>query len=88
MPCQSDYDTSDILQEANEATRAACDLRTILRRGGKESDLCQETKNWIAKHDKADAARRALKKSVEEHERQRSRVLSKLSLDDRHILGL
>ena len=55
---------------------------------GKESDLCQETKNWIAKHDKADAARRALKKSVEEHERQRSRVLSKLSLDDRHILGL
>jgi hypothetical protein len=90
MPCQSDsYDIpSEYIREANEATRAACDLRTVLRRGGKESDLCQETKNWIAKHDKADAERKTEEEATGERERQRRKALDKLSLDERRVLGL
>jgi hypothetical protein len=37
--------------EAREATRAACDMRTILRRAGLEIELTEDTKKWIAAHD-------------------------------------
>lgn len=91
MPCRcEDYsgDDSHYEKEANAATRAACDLRTILRRGGKEEDLTQETRKWIAKHDKWDAKRIAEENARGEREKVKKRALNKLTLDERRVLGL
>jgi len=90
MPCQSDpFDgLHEAHQEATAATRAACDLRTILRRGGKEIDLTAETLAWIAKHDKADKERIKEEEENGIRERTKRRALDKLTLDERRVLGL
>lgn len=100
MPCQtywpSDRDEhsgnvfaiNQIKQIADAATRAACDLRTILRRGGNEYDLCQETREWIKQHDEEERVRIAQEEARGERERVRREALNKLTLDERRALGL
>lgn len=73
---------------ADAATRAACDLRTILRRGGKESDLTPETRRWIAKHDDEDAKRIAKENAEGLRQRVKQQALDKLSMEERRVLGL
>jgi hypothetical protein len=89
MPCES-YGMSDSHWKpaADAATRAACDLRTILRRGGTEADLCVSTREWIAQHDKEDAERKRVEERTNERERRRRAALDKLTLDERRVLGL
>lgn len=92
MPCNCEgaerEENSKLRRLANAATRAACDLRTILRRGGTEADLCEETRLWIARHDDWD--RRRIEQEQAEGIRQRTKeaALAKLTLDERRVLGL
>ena len=90
MPCRCDYmdNESAYRDEADAATRAACDLRTILRRGGKESDLTPETRKWIKKHDVADTTRIKEETASGERQRVKQRALNKLSLEERRALNL
>lgn len=75
-------------QAADAATRAACDMRTILRRNKLESELTAETRKWIAKHDAEDARRIREETEQKIRENTRLRALDKLTLDERRVLGL
>jgi hypothetical protein len=89
MPCQSHGESDHGWQEsADAATRAACDLRTILRRGGTEADLCVSTREWITQHDKEDAERKREEEATNKRERRKRAALDKLTLDERRVLGL
>jgi hypothetical protein len=91
MPChdsQTETDREEAQERADAATRAACDLRTILRRGGTEQDLTVVTREWIARHDAWDAKRIKIEEASGERERVRQQALNKLNLDERRALGL
>lgn len=91
MPCQCDYDGDDVrrMKElADAATRAACDMRTILRRVKLEHELTRETRDWIKQHDEEDAARIADEKASGIRESKRLKALAKLNLEERRVLGL
>mgnify|MGYP001589901379 CR=1 FL=1 len=92
MPCSCEgaetQQIDDLTRNLNQATRAACDLRTILRRGGTEEDLAPETRAWIAQHDDWDRRRIAQEKASGERKKARAAALDKLNLDERRILGL
>ena len=100
MPCQCDYpassyDAPGLRKSADAATRAACDMRTILRRLGKENELTVETRQWIKKHDTADAKRIAgeeasgLRQKVKDTAlTKRQAFLDTLTLEERRVLGL
>lgn len=91
MPCRCEDDGLDIIRlrdEANAATRAACDLRTILRRGGSERDLCSETRKWIKRHDEWDERRIAEENAAGQRQKVKQAALDKLTLDERRALGL
>lgn len=92
MPCGCDgYKEADAQERqelANLATRAACDMRTILRRHNLLKELTLETRRWIARHDKEDADRIAIENAAGIREEARKRGLRKLSLEERRALGL
>lgn len=99
MPCRSDFGEpsyydgnynrdASIRLALDAATRAACDLRTILRRGGTEKDLCEDTRTWIKQHDAWDRRRIKQEEEAGIRERARQAALAKLNLDDRRVLGL
>jgi hypothetical protein len=92
MPCDckgmESFTEDKLRKELTAVTRVACDLRTILRRGGNESDLCPETRAWIAEHDAWDAERIAQEQARGERQRVKQAALDKLSLDERRVLGL
>ena len=93
MPCRNDYphdgcEDSGLRRELDRATRAGCDMRTIIRRAGLENQLTVETRKWIKEHDDADARRIAEKKEKEYRKQAKQRALDKLSLEERRILGL
>ena len=73
---------------ANAATRAACDMRTVLRRNGLEPDLCDETRAWIAQHDAEDALRIEIEAASGYRDAFRKKAIAKLSLEERRVLGL
>ena len=90
MPCHVDYcDDSNKYEElANKATRAACDMRTILRRNDLEKELTSEAREWIAGHDKADEKRIKEETAKGFRELARLAAMAKLNLEDRRVLGL
>lgn len=90
MPCrcESDYTQTDLIRAADAATRAACDMRTILRRMNKEGELTVETRRWIKQHDAEDAKRIAEENAKGIRERTRQTALDKLTLEERRVLGL
>ena len=92
MPCRCDgCDTdgdAELRREADKATRAACDMRTILRRHGLEFELTVETRQWISQHDAADERRIAEENASGERARVKQAALDKLSLEERRVLGL
>jgi hypothetical protein len=93
MPCRDDYPVGScedpgLRQSADQATRAACDMRTILRRHNLEHELCTETRKWIAKHDEADRIRIEAENAAGIREATKRRGLAKLSIDERRALGL
>ena len=91
MPCHyDDFGASDRekARALDELTRVACDMRTILRRHGLESELCAETLSWIAQHDAADAKRIAIEAQNGIRDATRQTALSKLTMEERRVLGL
>jgi hypothetical protein len=96
MPCRDEWQEKDYIEQRtktfmaklNAATRAACDMRTILRRHSLEDELCEETRKWIEKHDTWDKKR--IKKEDAQNIRQelKKKALGKLSMDERRVLGL
>ena len=96
MPCRCDdwdstvnaSEASFYKLEANASTRAACDMRTIIRRHGLENKLTVETRQWIAKHDAADAKRIAEENAAGIRQKVKQQALDKLTLEERRVLGL
>ena len=92
MPCRCDYDVDDgasiLKREADKATRAACDMRTILRRNNLEGELTKETRGWIRQHDAEDAKRIAEENAKGIRQRTKQNALDKLTLEERRVLGL
>ena len=94
MPCGDGgpeprgYLDIDRSESAARATRAACDMRTVIRSLGAEHMLCSETLEWISDHDREDAARIALAQEQVLRERAKASGLRKLSLEERRALGL
>ena len=103
MPCSCEMysgegyaiERDECKKRADAATRAACDLRTILRRGGTEADLTEETRKWVARHDKADARRVREERAKGEREGKRrrakrkyDRLMRSMTLEERRVLGL
>jgi hypothetical protein len=94
MPCrcEEDYEAPRVTQArldaADKATRAACDMRTIIRRHNLEGELTGETRKWIAKHDAEDAARIKAENAAGIRQAARQRGLDKLTLEERRALGL
>ena len=98
MPCSDVHDSCPSAEaeanlhyckkKLNLVTRVACDLRTILRRSGKESDLTEESKSWIAEHDEWDRKRVEQETANGIREETKRRALKKLNLDERRALGL
>ena len=75
---------------ADKATRAACDMRTIIRKYGPqlETELTVETREWIKKHDEEDAKRIAKENAEGLRQRVRQKAMDKLTLEERRVLGL
>jgi len=91
MPCDCggyEDDDNELLKKADAATRAACDMRTILRRFGLEEELTKETRAWIKQHDDADAKRIKQENASGLRDKTRLRALDKLTLEERRVLGL
>ena len=92
MPCRCDgyeeMESAAQREAAHRATRVACDMRTILRRHNLLQELTEETRKWIAQHDREDAKRIAEEDARGERERTKQRALKKLSLEERRVLGL
>lgn len=94
MPCRCDgyeeMDRQERQDAADKATRAACDMRTIIRRFAPslENELTKETRRWIRGHDAADVKRIAEENAAGIREATRRRALDKLSLEERRVLGL
>ena len=91
MPCG--VYSNDEIYRMNDAAlvsarRAACDMRTVLRRHGLEHELCKETVKWIREHDAEDAMRIELEQREGLRKRQRQAALDKLTMDERRMLGL
>ena len=82
-------------RSADKATRAGCDMRTILRRHALENELTVETREWIAQHDKEDARRIAQEIAAGERavakanaKRKYSILMKSMTLEERRVLGL
>ena len=93
MPCRCDYmetpnEDQGLRREVDKATRAACDMRTILRRHNLLGELTQETLKWVHQHDKEDEKRIAEENAKGIREAARKRGLDKLTLEERRALGL
>jgi hypothetical protein len=88
MPCQCEDYGDTRWDEADKATRAACDMRTILRQFKLESRLTLETRIWIAKHDREDAKRISEENAAGIRERVKQKAMDKLTLEERRVLGL
>ena len=91
MPCQyytPEEELSIANRELTKLTRICCDMRHALRRHKLEHELCQETLDWIAQHDKEDAERIERERMNGIREAKKQRALNKLTMDERRMLGL
>ncbi len=97
MPCRCDdwepstntlSEVNHYKAEADSSTRAACDMRTIIRRHKLENQLTTETLNWIVKHDAADAERIEKENAAGIRQKVKQQALDKLTLEERRVLGL
>lgn len=100
MPCQDiDYGSYDRQQSEalNKATKAACELTETLRGVGNSDynssnyfirDLSKETRLWIKEHDEMDRRRLKQEKENKSKKKLKKKALSKLSKEERKVLGL
>ena len=92
MPCSCEgYEEDDRrreVQKLHTVTKAACDMRTILRKHHLEDELAPGTRHWIAKHDAWDERRIAEEAASGKRAEAKQKALDKLTVDDRRVLGL
>jgi hypothetical protein len=91
MPCHDprNFETEhERRYELDKVTRAACDMRTILRRHNLLGEVTSETLAWVAQHDMVDAIRIAEEEGRGEREQMKRNALAKLNVDERRVLGL
>ncbi len=81
-------DNPEMKKRLDKATRAACDMRTILRRFDLEKHLADETREWIKGHDEADRKRIAQRQEKIWREEQRKIALNNLTEADKIVLGM
>ena len=90
MPC-SDYSEADVIHDLSGQVKAltqiACELAAKLP-AYTRAYLSKETLDWLAKHAKEDAARKARERSEASDERKRQAALSKLTAEERRLLGV
>ena len=92
-PCyQDDPETIQRLRDTKArldwVTRAACDMRTILRRNNLEQHLTAESRRWITEHDAEDARRIEVETKARIRQATKRRALAKLSDEEKVLLGL
>ncbi len=97
MPCRT-YDSDEqehqvtrtrILNDADRATRAACEMRTLIRnRTNLENELSAETRQWISEHDAADALRLRRENEAAVQAAKKQDALNKLTVEERRMFGL
>jgi hypothetical protein len=92
-PCyQDDPETIQKLRNTKArldwVTRAACDMRTVLRRNNLERELTTESRGWIVEHDAEDARRVEAETKAKIRQATKRRALAKLSDEERVLLGL
>jgi hypothetical protein len=65
-------------------------MRTVIRKYAPSliDELTDETLRWIQKHDNADAKRIKEEEAVGIREKTRKQAMSKLTLEERRVLGL
>lgn len=85
MPCTCDEYLIQFMKSHADSTRAACDLLTVLRRGGDESEVSNETRHWIAEHD-FENDNNFEKEQIDVEQLLPESVLDKLSQDERLAL--
>lgn len=85
-----DYERTELIAKANAATRAACDMRTVIRKMDPSLiyDLTKETREWIKQHDIEDAKRIKEEDAAGIRQKIKQQALDKLSLEERRVLGL
>jgi hypothetical protein len=101
MPCQSydtnwaddsnDRDVRRLKKETDKLARIACRALEELERNGIEDMLLlkdDETREWWAKHKEADRKARAIIEERERLERVKQEALSKLSQEEKEVLGI
>jgi len=90
MPCECDPAQAyeELKELADAATRAACDMGTIIRNRKLLGELTPETRAWIRAHDAADAKRMAEETENELRMKTKEVALSKLTAAERRSLGL
>lgn len=101
MPCQS-YDSSwdsgsddrkirELKKQADKLARIACKALATLEENQLEDLLLlkdDETREWWAKHKEDDRKAQEAKEARERRERTKAEALSKLSAEEKEVLGL
>lgn len=99
MPCRCD-DYPETIQpqnnqaekwlrkQADNATFAACEMRTVLRNNNLENKLSPRTLAWIKRHDEEDAKREREKRTEQSKADTKKSALNKLTKEEKIALGL
>ena len=82
MPCRTDdcEDTSPahraehFRRTSDAATRAACEMRKVLRDNNLIGSLSAETQGWVKKHDREDAKREQQRQRAEAEKQKREQA--------------
>jgi hypothetical protein len=88
MPCNCDGYPDEREELAQAATRAACDLATVLRSGGTLEDCSSETRKFIDRHDTIDRERLREEREKVFRDKLRKKALSKLTPEERRAIGI
>lgn len=97
MPCISEYPEDALrraVDELNEATRVACEIIHALREQDlwhlidMDKRLSKPTLKWIERHDQADDERKRRERVGREHDKERRKVIERLTESERKLLGV
>ena len=90
MPCHDsrEGDNSELLERLDAATKAACEMASVLRETPLVTLLSPQTRLWIKEHRRADDERLAVEREARRRKELRTRALDKLSVEEREMLGL
>ena len=96
MPCydsrDDDKDWGEILERLDRATRVACELaryiREVVGQPLASSTISRDSRRWVQEHDVADRRRLAAEEKEKQRKHKKAQALSKLTSEERKLLGL